>query len=67
MIRCIGKVAYELELKEGSDIHNVFHVSCLKKAIGKNVTVTNDLLPLNEEGKIILEPAEILEVREKVL
>lgn len=66
MIRCISEVAYELELPEGSRIHNVFHISCLKKAIGQNITVTTDLLPLNE-GKLILEPAEILEVREKVL
>ena len=51
----------------GSRIHNVFHVTCLKKAIGQNITVTTDLPPLNEEGKLILEPAEILEVRERVL
>ena len=67
VIHCIGEVAYELELLEDSCIHNIFHVSCLKKAIGQNVTVTTDLLPLNEERKLILELAEILKVCEKAL
>lgn len=63
----IDEVAYKLELLEGSRIHNVFHVSCLKKVVGQNVTVATNLPPLNEEGKLILEPAEIIEVREKTL
>ena len=35
VINCVSKVTYELELPKGSKIHNIFHVSCLKKAIGR--------------------------------
>jgi hypothetical protein len=66
-IRRICEVAYELELSEGSKIYNVFHVSCLKKAVGQQVSTSKEFPPLDEEGQFELVPEEVLEQRERRL
>ena len=67
VIRRVGQVDYELELPQGSKIHNIFHVSCLKKALGQQVTVTGELLPTDDEGHLVLQPEAIIDTRERQL
>ena len=63
MLQNIGTMAYKLELPDSSRVHPIFHVSCLKKVIGENIPVQTILPELDEEGKIILEPKEVMETR----
>lgn len=58
-------MAYELELSPGSRVHNVFHVSCLKKALRQQVTAVLELPPLDDDEHLILEPETILDSRDK--
>jgi hypothetical protein len=51
---------YELDLPQGRKIHNVFHVSCLKRVIGKHILPIEELPLLDEDGKLKLIPEEIL-------
>ena len=67
VVKCIGKVAYELELPMGRKIHNIFHVSFLKKAIGRNVVANMELPPIDDEGHLILQPEAILDTRKRQL
>ena len=67
VVQKIGTMAYKLELPVSSQVHPVFHVSCLKKVIGENIPVQTILPELDEEGKIILKPEAITETRTRQL
>ena len=67
VLQNIGTMAYKLELLAASRLHPVFHVSCSKKVIGNKLPVQTILPELDEEGKIILEPKEVTEIRTRQL
>ena len=60
-------MAYKLELPASSIVHPVFHVSCLKKVIGDKLPLKKILPEFDEEGKIILEPEGVTEIRNRQL
>ena len=60
-------MVYELELPQGSRIHNIFHVSCLKKALEQQVIAATELPPIDDEVHLVLQPEAILDTRERHL
>jgi hypothetical protein len=63
----VGEVSYKIELPEGRKMHNLFHVSCLKKEVGQFISTSEEIPPLDEEGQLELVPEEVLEFRERKL
>lgn len=59
----IGKTAYKLLLPEGCQLHNVFHVSQLKKHIGSQVIPSPDLPLVDDKGYTKVAPSAILQRR----
>lgn len=54
-------------LPSDSRIHNVFHVSCLKKAVAQQIVPSKSLPLLDEVGKLVLVPKEVIEAKERKL
>jgi hypothetical protein len=67
IMRQVDEVSYKLELPEGSKIHNVFQVSCLKKVVGQFINTSEEIPLLDEEGQLELVSEEVLEFQEQKL
>jgi len=65
ILRRVGEVAYELDLPREARIHPVFHVSQLKPKLGSACTALPQLPPIDNQGAIRPEPAQILERRSR--
>jgi transposase InsO family protein len=59
----IGSLSYKILLPEGVKIHPVFHVSQLKKHLGKNAVPQQGIPLVTPDGKIKTEPTKVLETR----
>jgi ribosomal protein L21E len=59
----IGKTAYKLLLPPGCTLHDVFHVSQLKKHIGPQVVPSTELPLIDAKGTIKVAPDTILDRR----
>ena len=59
----VGSVAYKLKLPDYAKIHNVFHVSLLKKKVGLTASVNPHLPNIADSDKSSWEPAKVLATR----
>jgi hypothetical protein len=61
IFKCVGQVSYQLALPNHSNLHPIFHVSCLKKVIGAKCQIQTNLPKLAEDGSIWLHLEAVLD------
>ena len=68
VIKVVGKEAYQLRLPaQLSEVHNVFHVSMLRKCLSDATPVVNlEDIEFQDEVKYEEQPVRILDTKEKV-
>ena len=59
VLQKVGAVAYKLHQPSGSQIHPIFHVSCLKAKLAQQVTPCTTLPAVNSEGILNPEPIAV--------
>jgi hypothetical protein len=64
ILKRVGQVAYQLSFPRHFKLHHVFHVFFLKKVIGTKCQTQTNLLELDKEGSIWLQPQAFLDQRE---